>query len=217
MSERASRAAAAEHSDCEVIGTAQLPDASWWYTAGTVVVSTWKGNNVWMRSRRLAGKLQKPVLVRACMCEWQDSDGRRERVGHSKSDATWKTRSQRTGSWLRGYTWRCGCCFDDAAAVVGATSSNPSAGAACLRRRSGAAPVIIVIIAIDVLDIVACFNSAAAVGTLDLDVIVGRARFRCCEAGAPVLAPDVAIAPAAACAAHAVLHTHLRQHRAATA
>ena len=36
MSERASRAAAVEHSDCEVIGTAQLPDASWWYTAGTV-------------------------------------------------------------------------------------------------------------------------------------------------------------------------------------
>ena len=36
MSERPRKAAAAEHSDSEVIGSAQLPDASWWYTAGTV-------------------------------------------------------------------------------------------------------------------------------------------------------------------------------------
>ena len=36
VSERPRKAAAAEHSDSEVIGSAQLPDASWWYTAGTV-------------------------------------------------------------------------------------------------------------------------------------------------------------------------------------
>ena len=51
VSERASRAAAAEHSDCDVIGTVQLPDASWWYTAGTVVVSMEMGEMVCMGGR----------------------------------------------------------------------------------------------------------------------------------------------------------------------